>query len=75
MFTNRWIRLYFGAEKDWKIIYLDYRHFHIVRDILDLYPMKSCRLKLYDGYKELDSQEIIEEYKDYTIKRCPRDAN
>ena len=75
MFTNRWIRLYFGVEKDCKIIYLDYRHFHIVKDILDLYPMKSRKLKLYHGYKELHSQEIIEEYKDYTIKRCPRDAN
>ena len=72
MSNNRWIRLFFGIEKEWRLVILDYRHFHIAQDILDLYPMKNSVLKLYDGKKELNSHDIITEYRDYTIKRSPR---
>ena len=69
---NRWVRLRFGIEKDWKIIYLDYRHFHTAGDVIKLFPMKSCILKLFDEHKELKTQDIVEEYRDYTLKRHPR---
>ena len=71
MFRSRWLRLRFGIEKDWKIIYLDYRHFHTAQDIIDLYPM-TCILKLYHNNIELKPQDILQEYRDYTLKRHPR---
>ena len=72
MLYNKWLRLRFGIEKDCKIIYLDYRHFHTAQNVMDLFPMKSCILKLYDEHKELKPQDMVKKYRDYTLKRHPR---
>ena len=70
---SKWIWIRFDVQKKIELEYIDARHFHTAKDILDRWHMENCVLKLYDANgRELEPQETVLALREYTVKRFPK---